>query len=45
MPLHRTFPEDPRLRAIKETAAIFVASGHGLIEVKIPSQNAETISR
>ena len=28
----------------KETAAMFVASGHGLIDVKIPSHKEETIT-
>jgi hypothetical protein len=27
---------------MKETAAMFVASGQGLMEVRIPSQKAET---
>jgi hypothetical protein len=45
MPLHKIFCEDPRFLATNDMAATLVAKGHGLIEVRIPSQKAEKIFR
>jgi hypothetical protein len=39
-PVRRTCRGDERSLPINDIAATFVASGHGLIEVRIPSQTA-----